>query len=279
MLSGRDENALADQGRRLAEAAADLHPADIGWTLASTRTRFAHSAVILGQTRDDLLEGLNAVVDGHASATVVRGWQAAAAPTFVFSGEGSQWPMMAARLLDTSPAFAARMAECEAALAPHTGWSLIAAIRGGDGAPPLDRVDVGQPALFAVSVSLAAMWESFGVRPAAVIGHSRGEIAAACVAGVLSLPDAARLVAARGRLLHDSGTAGKGAMAWVALTPDRVRDRLTTRLEIAAVNGPASVVVAGDPDELAAFTAACASDGIRYRGGAPASRSTPRRWR
>ncbi|WP_405097237.1 type I polyketide synthase [Micromonospora sp. NBC_01412] len=267
VLSGRDENALADQGRRLAEAAADLHPADIGWTLASTRTRFAHSAVILGQTRDDLLEGLNAVVDGHASATVVRGWQAAAAPTFVFSGEGSQWPMMAARLLDTSPAFAARMAECEAALAPHTGWSLIAAIRGGDGAPPLDRVDVGQPALFAVSVSLAAMWESFGVRPAAVIGHSRGEIAAACVAGVLSLPDAARLVAARGRLLHDSGTAGKGAMAWVALTPDRVRDRLTTRLEIAAVNGPASVVVAGDPDELAAFTAACASDGIRYRGG------------
>ncbi|MFI0797180.1 type I polyketide synthase [Micromonospora rubida] len=267
VLSGRDENAVADQGRRLAEAAADLRPADIGWTLASTRTRFAHSAVIFGQTRDDLLEGLNAVVEGCASATVIRGWQAAAPPTFVFSGEGSQWPMMAARLLDTSPAFAARMAECEAALAPHTGWSVIAAIRGGDGAPPLDRVDAGQPALFAVSVSLAAMWESFGVRPAAVIGHSRGEIAAACVAGMLSLPDAARLVAARGRLLHDSGTAGKGAMAWVALTPDRVRDRLTTRLEIAAVNGPASVVVAGDPDELAAFTAACASDGIRHRGG------------
>ncbi|MEV8511453.1 type I polyketide synthase [Dactylosporangium sp. NPDC051484] len=269
VLSGRDETALAAQARRLAGTAADLGPIDVGWSLASTRSHLAQRAVVLGRSGTDLLDGLAALGEGRSTAGVVRGRPVTAGPVFVFAGEGSQWTGMARQLLEISPAFAARMSECGAALAPHTGWSLLAVVRGEDGAPSLDRVDVGQPALFAVSVSLAAMWESHGVRPAAVVGHSRGEIAAACVAGVLSLPDAARLIAARGRLLHASGLAGKGAMAWVALTPDQVRGRLgaTAGLEIAAVNGPASVVVAGDPRRLGEFTAACAADGIRTRPG------------
>ncbi|WP_037649362.1 acyltransferase domain-containing protein, partial [Streptomyces hygroscopicus] len=114
-----------------------------------------------------------------------------------------------------------------------------------------------------VMVSLAAVWESYGVRPSAVVGHSRGEIAAACVAGALSLSDAAALVVARGRLLV--GARGAGAMVSVALSAQRVRERLSGGLEIAAVNGPASVVVAGDPAEVAAFTEACERDGIRVR--------------
>ncbi|WP_167487799.1 type I polyketide synthase [Nocardia terpenica] len=267
VLSAGTESGVAEQARRLADAAADLHPADVGWSLATTRATLRHRGVVLGGDRDALLDGLRAVSEGRASAGVVRGGVVCDRPVFVFSGEGAQWTGMARRLLDIAPAFAARLAECATALAPHTDWSLLAVIRGEDGAPSPDRVEIGQPVLFAVSVSLAAMWESYGVRPAAVVGHSRGEIAAACVAGMLSLADAARLIVARGRVLAASGLAGKGAMVWAALTSDQARDRLTAGLDIAAVNAPASVVVAGDPDELAAFTAACAADGIRTRSG------------
>ncbi|MEV0186863.1 acyltransferase domain-containing protein, partial [Streptomyces sp. NPDC050625] len=170
---------------------------------------------------------------------------------------------MARGLLDASPVFAGRMAECAAALEPHIDWSLLSVVRGEEGAPLLDRVDVGQPVLFAVMVSLAAVWESYGVRPSAVVGHSRGEIAAACVAGALSLPDAAELIAARGRVLVQAS--GTGAMVSVALPAGQVRERLSGGLEIAAENGPASVVVAGEPAEVAGFREACERDGIRVR--------------
>ncbi|AQA10005.1 hypothetical protein BV401_05340 [Streptomyces malaysiensis subsp. malaysiensis] len=134
----------------------------------------------------------------------------------VFPGQGSQWVGMAAGLLESSPVFAERVGECAAALAPFVEWSLGDVLRGGEGAAEaLERVDVVQPALFAVMVSLAELWRSYGVEPAAVIGHSQGEIAAACVAGALSLEDAARVVALRSKALR--ALSGRGGMVSVSL--------------------------------------------------------------
>ena len=129
----------------------------------------------------------------------------------MFPGQGGQWAGMGAELARAYPGFAERLAECAAVLDPLTGWPLLAVLGGEPGAPPLEGPEVVQPALWAVMVALAGLWQDFGVRPAAVAGHSQGEIAAACVAGILTLPDAARVVAARGKAL--AALAGTGAMA------------------------------------------------------------------
>ena len=264
VLSARTAPALAAQARRLAgllERDEKLRPLDVGAAL-TRRTRFPHRAVVVGADHDSLLRGL-ARVAGEPGAPVSGA--APERPVFVFPGEGAAWPEMARQLVDTAPPFAARMAECAAALDPVTGWSLLAVLRGRPGAPAADRVDVGHPLLFAITVSLAALWESYGVHPAAVVGHSRGEIAAACVAGVLSLPDAARLIAARSALLADAGLAGRGAMLAVELSEERLAARITDGLDIAAVNSPSSTVVAGESAAVEAFALACAADGIRTR--------------
>ena len=142
---------------------------------------------------------------------------------FVFPGQGGQWPGMALELLDRSPVFAESMEACDAALSPHLDFPVVDVLRGVPGAPALEAVDVVQPALFAVMVSLASLWRSFGVEPAAVVGHSQGEIAAAHVAGGLSLSDAALIVAARSRAL--ATIEGKGGMLALALTPEQFEER------------------------------------------------------
>ncbi|GAA2908894.1 hypothetical protein GCM10020221_01210 [Streptomyces thioluteus] len=147
---------------------------------------------------------------------------------------------MAAELMSTSPVFRESIEACEKSLAPYVDWSLTKVLRGRSGAPTLERVDVVQPALFAVMVSLAALWRSFGVEPAAVVGHSQGEIAAAHVAGALSLDDAARIVAVRSKALRV--LSGRGGMVSVAAPVDRVLrelERWDGSVSVAAVNGPA----------------------------------------
>ncbi|MYS28109.1 SDR family NAD(P)-dependent oxidoreductase, partial [Streptomyces sp. SID7804] len=184
----------------------------------------------------------------------------------MFPGQGSQWQGMALELLDSSPVFAARLVECERALAPFTDWSLLDVLRGAEGAPGFDRVDVVQPALWAVMVSLAALWRSVGVEPDAVIGHSQGEIAAAAVSGALSLDDAAKVVALRSRAIVK--LAGTGGMVSVALPADEVRDLITRwdgAVDIAAHNGPRSVVVAGEVTALEELVADCKDNGIRAK--------------
>ncbi|WP_372352466.1 acyltransferase domain-containing protein [Streptomyces sp. KL116D] len=181
------------------------------------------------------------------------------------------------------PVFAEALAECDAALAEVAGFSVVDVIRGVEGAPSLERVEVVQPVLFAVMVSLARLWRACGVEPDAVVGHSQGEIAAACVAGALSLEDAARVVALRARALAE--LRGHGAMLSLRvgraeaerLLRDAASGGLETvasggletvapgALETAAVNGPDAVVVAGDPDAVRRFQEHCAEAGIDAR--------------
>ncbi|MFK4273908.1 acyltransferase domain-containing protein, partial [Streptomyces milbemycinicus] len=186
---------------------------------------------------------------------------------FVFPGQGAQWVGMAVDLLESSPVFAESVAECEAALSAHVDWSLTDVLRGAEGAPGYDRVDVVQPVLFAVMVSLAGLWRSVGVEPDAVMGHSQGEIAAACVAGALSLQDAAKVVALRSQAIA-AGLAGRGGMVSVGLPVDQVRERIARwggSVEVAAVNGPGSVVVSGDPGALDELVAELEGEEVRVR--------------
>ncbi|KJS57860.1 type I polyketide synthase, partial [Streptomyces rubellomurinus] len=247
VLSGRTAPALAAQAARLA-AALDpgASPADVGRSLATTRAALEHRAVVLAA---DPPAALRRLAEGEPSPQVVRGTATGRAEAvFVFPGQGSQWVGMGAELLDTAPVFAARIADCEAALAPYVDWSLTEVLRSG---ADLERVDVVQPVLWGVMVALAELWRSFGVEPAAVVGHSQGEIAAACVAGALSLADGARVVALRSRALL--ALSGEGGMVSLPLPAEEVAKLLEPyegRVSVAALNGPSSTVVSGDADAL-----------------------------
>ncbi|MGW9368088.1 type I polyketide synthase, partial [Streptomyces albidoflavus] len=265
-VSAKSAEALRAQASRLLAALTDEPAADLGFSLATTRAHLPHRAVVVGTSGEALAEGLSALAEGRSTAGVVRG--VAGEPgriAFVFPGQGSQWQGMALELLDSSPVFAARMAECGEALSAFTDWSLDDALHGRGGVD-VERVDVVQPLLFAVMVSLAAVWEDWGIRPSAVIGHSQGEIAAACVAGALSLEDAARVVALRSRSIV--ALAGRGGMVSVPLPVERVREELSGyegRVSVAAVNGPASVVVSGDVQGLDELLARWTESGVRAR--------------
>ncbi|MGW4378065.1 type I polyketide synthase, partial [Streptomyces albidoflavus] len=178
ILSAKSERALAAQADRLLTRLRQddtASPADIGHSLALTRSHFEHRAAVVAADRADFETALTAIASGNPASTVLTGAAARATrPVFVFPGQGAQWAGMAVELLDDSPVFAARMAECAAALDPYTDWALLDVVRGVEGAPGFDRVDVVQPVLWAVMVSLAEVWRSYGVEPAAVIGHSQG---------------------------------------------------------------------------------------------------------
>ena len=270
VLSARSADALAGQAARLlahVSANPDLRVVDVGWSLVSTRSLFEHRAVLVGADREHLLRGLAELAAGEpgAGAAVGRA-QPVGKTVLVFPGQGSQWVGMGAQLLDTSPVFAEHLRRCDKALAEYVEWSLIDVICGVPGAPGLDRVDVVQPALWAVMVSLAELWRSMGVVPDAVIGHSQGEIAAAYVAGALSLEDAARVVALRSRLLVQ--LSGAGGMVSLACGLPRAQELIAAwgdRLNIAAVNGVAAVVVSGEVGALAELMRRCETDNVRAR--------------
>ena len=270
LLSAKSDGALVAQAGRLL-AQLDSHPElrleDVGWSLARTRASFEHRAVVLGGDREELLGGLGALMRGEPTSNVVRGAAGGRGKVaFLFPGQGTQWRGMALELLDSSPVFTEHMEACERALASFVGWSLVDVLRGSPEAPSLERVDIVQPTSFAVMVSLAALWRSFGVQQVAVVGHSQGEIAAACVAGALSLEDAARVVARRSQALGE--LAGKGGMVSVALPAQEVSARIARwggRVSIAAFNGPFSTVVSGEVDALDELLEVCETDGVRAR--------------
>ncbi|GHG48284.1 hypothetical protein GCM10017567_83600 [Amycolatopsis bullii] len=264
-LSARSARALAGQADRLRKhliERPELDVADVGFSLAATRTAFEHRAVLTG-TREDLLSGLELLARGAEAGVGGVAGEEARPLVFVFPGQGTQWDGMARELYVRSDVFRARLTECAGALEPHVGWSLPDVVLGVAGAPGLDRVDVVQPVSFAVMVSLAELWRSHGVVPDAVVGHSQGEIAAAVVSGALSLEDGAKVVALRSRALR--AIAGRGGMLAVGLPEDRVRDSLGAGLVVAAVNGPSATVVSGDLAAVRALADRLAAAGARAK--------------
>ncbi|WP_435887645.1 SDR family NAD(P)-dependent oxidoreductase [Streptomyces nigra] len=269
VLSAHDDDALTEAARHLADYVTGHapDPVDVAHSLATTRAALGHRAVVIGTNTTELVAGLTALATQGDAGNVVRG-TARTDPqvAFVFPGQGSQWAGMAVELLDSSDDFARHLTECADALREFVDWDLITVLRGAPGTPSLDAVDVVQPALWAVMVSLAQLWRAHGVEPSAVIGHSQGEIAAACVAGGLTLRDGARVVALRSRLIAEE-LAGLGGMMSVALSAEaaeaHVRD--IDGLSLAAVNGPGSVVVCGEPDALERLRADLTDSGVRAR--------------
>ncbi|QKV96536.1 SDR family NAD(P)-dependent oxidoreductase [Streptomyces sp. NA02950] len=269
VLSGKQQSGLSAQARRLrAWLLADpgLDPVDVGYSLATTRAPLSHRAVVVGHGRDDLLAGLDRIENRGPGLETAGVSARPGRVAFVFPGQGSQWAGMAVELLASSPVFAERMRECAEALEPYTGWRLLDVLNGAPDAPSLDRVDVVQPALFAMMVSLAALWRSYGVEPDAVVGHSQGEIAAACVAGALTLDDAARVVSLRSKEIATLGRSG--GMLSIAESVEDVRARLAMvsgEVSVAAVNGPSSVIVSGDSASLDELFEDCVAEDVWVR--------------
>ncbi|WP_433574444.1 SDR family NAD(P)-dependent oxidoreductase [Nocardia brasiliensis] len=271
VLSAKTTESLIGQAQRLRDLVRSEpypDPVDIGYSLLTSRSSFAQRAVILGNTRKALTDSVAELADEAAATNLLLGRADVQGKTvFLFPGQGSQWAGMAAGLLDSSPVFAAQIDRCAAALAEFTDWSLVDLLRGNDIADEADRPDLVQPALFAVMVALAALWRSMGVEPAAVIGHSQGEIAAAHVAGVLTLREATRIVVLRSRAV--CAVAGAGGMVSV-LRPEAevsalVEERWAGELSVAVVNGPASTVVSGAAAALDELLDHCAVSGIGAR--------------
>lgn len=254
VISGKTASALAAQAGRLGRyvrARPALDVVGVGYSLVSTRSVFDHRAVVVGQTRDELLAGLAGVVAGRPEAGVVCGVGKPAGKTaFVFAGQGSQWLGMGSELYAAYPVFAEALDAVVDELDRHLRYPLRDVIWGHD-QDLLNTTEFAQPALFAVEVALYRLLMSWGVRPGLVLGHSVGELAAAHVAGALCLPDAAMLVAARGRLMQ--ALPAGGAMFAVQAREDEVAPMLGHDVSIAAVNGPASVVISGAHDAVSAI--------------------------
>ncbi|GAA0994180.1 hypothetical protein GCM10009551_057670 [Nocardiopsis tropica] len=265
VLTGRSEEALRAQASALhayVSANPGVRARDVGLSLATTRDVFEHRAVVFAAGEGGTRELESVRPEGPA---VVGG----PGPVLVFPGQGGQWLGMGRDLLDGEGAmaeeFTRSVAECERALEPYVDWALTSVLRGEPQAPPLTGgqagADVVQPVLWAVMVSLARVWESLGVQPSAVVGHSQGELAAACVAGALTLDEAARIVALRSRAL--TALAGSGAMASLGVTPPEAEKlaRSLPDLHVAAVNGPSSVVVSGNPHSVREAVERCVDGG------------------
>ena len=268
-ISGKSAEALQEQASRLAahlRLSPNLDLRDVAHSLATTRPAFAQRAAVVGDDREELLAGLDALAMGRQAANAAVGSAGPHRPVFLFPGQGSQWQGMATELATASPSFERQLVECDEALSQYLDWSVREVLRDADGAPSIERVEVVQPVLFAVSVALAELWRSCGVMPAAVAGHSQGEIAAAHVAGGLSLDDAARLVAVRSQII--TKIAGQGGMVSVSLPADEVATRISQwegQVEVAAINGPRSTILSVEHGALDELLAHCTAEEIRAR--------------
>ncbi|CAM5508225.1 hypothetical protein SALBM311S_05459 [Streptomyces alboniger] len=258
-VTAHSEQALLDSCRALSqhvERDAGLWLPDLAHTLAERRTHHRHRVAILARDRQDLLDGLARVSAGEPDPAVVRGQvegHRERRVAFVFSGSGTQWPGMGRELLQWHAGFRERMEECDAAVRTVTGWSVLDELLAPPKTSRLHDADIQQPVLFALQVSLARLWTDLGVAPVALVGHSLGEVAAACVGGALSLQDGARIAAARSHLIQHK--AGRGAMIVVERSEGvlPLLARYEGEASIAAYNSPTSVAVSGAPDAIRAL--------------------------
>ncbi len=235
---------------------------DICYTASVRRTHHDHRLALPCHSHAEMAESLGAFLQGEASAGLSSGRVSGRERklVFVFPGQGSQWLGMGQQLLEQQPVFRATLEACDQAMREHVDWSLLAELtadpnHSGLAHSRLDEIDIVQPAIFAIQVGLAALWRSWGVEPDAVVGQSMGEVAAAYVAGALSLEDAARVICRRSRLLKR--VSGQGAMAAVELSLEQAEQALAgyeDRVSIAVSSSPTSTVLSGDPAALQEIT-------------------------
>ena len=261
VVSARDDAALAEAAGKLRARLLGEDPpalADVALSLARGRSAMERRLAVVAGSRAELADALAAASAGSLPGGAARGRVTETRPrvVFVFPGQGGQWVGMGRQLLAEEPAFRASLEASDRAIAAEVGWSVLAELAASPEQSQLDRIEVVQPVLFAVEVGLAALWRSWGIEPDVVVGHSMGEVAAAHVAGALTLADAAAVICRRSRLLRD--IAGRGAMAVVELDPQAAAAALHgfgERLAVAACNGPRSTVIAGEPAALAELLA------------------------
>ncbi|WP_369211093.1 type I polyketide synthase [Streptomyces flavofungini] len=263
-LSAKSASALAEAAGRLAdrlESAADLPLDAVAHTLARRRAQFDHRAAVVARSGDEAVSALRRLAQGPPPAAAADD----APVAFLFPGQGSQYPGMARGLYERRGVFAAEFDRCAELFTPFLGEDLRTLVLGADdphGAERLRRTRFAQSALFCVEYALARQWQSWGVEPRAMAGHSIGEYVAACLAGVFSLRDAVRLVAARGRLVQEMPP---GAMLSVFLPEEETVARLGEGLSLAAVNSTALTVVAGDPGAVDSFERRLKNEGVGCR--------------
>ncbi|HEX8132453.1 MAG TPA: beta-ketoacyl synthase N-terminal-like domain-containing protein, partial [Actinomycetes bacterium] len=273
-LSARSPEALAARARALRDRAAAggvggiESLADLAYTAGARRAHQDHRLALVCGDREELISGLTAFLRGEPRPGLAAGHGAGLVPplVFVYSGQGSQWWGMGRELLATEPVFRAAVEEVGEALSRSVDWSLLAELTADEERSRLAETEIAQPALFALQVALTVLWRHWGVEPAGVMGHSSGEVAAAWAAGVLTLEEAASWIAERGRRLQ--GATGRGRMAMVGLPAEEARQALAgyeDRLAVAAVNSPASTVLAGEAAALDEVLAALQARGVFCR--------------
>ena len=269
-LSAKSPQALSalalSYANHLSSSSHDAKIADVAYSASLRRMHHEHRLAVAGRTREEMASALEAAAADHATAGVVASRSGRPRVVFVFPGQGSQWLGMGRQLLAEEPAFRASIEACDAAIQREASFSVLAELDADEATSRLAQIDVVQPLLFAVEVALAALWQSWGVVPDAVVGHSMGEVAAAHVAGILTLDDAARVICRRSRLLRR--VSGKGAMGLVELTLAEAHAAIAgheSRLGVAVSNGPRSTVLSGDPAALEEVLATLEARGVFCR--------------
>ena len=252
-LSAHSQAALKEQAGAMSEflgGCDSLSAGDIAYTAGARRSHLAHRLAVVASTKQEWIAQLQAFAQDRPHDGLAHGSSAATGKrklVFVFPGQGGQWLAMGKELLQDSPVFQEKISQCDKEMQNYCDFSLLEVLKGCGKAAELDRVDVVQPALFAMQVGLSAVLRSWGVEPAAVVGHSLGEVAAACVAGWLSLEEGCRIICERSKLVRR--TSGQGAMALLELSAAQAAEALREyagQVEVGAINGPRTTVISGD---------------------------------
>ncbi len=252
---------MSSLARSLADEAGEGTAADICYT-ASLRQPHPYRVTVVGSTKQELAERLSSLNEKSLGGPPA-GEDGPERLAVMLTGQGSQWCGMGRDLLAGEPVFRSRVDECDVLMSRLSGWSVIEELNAAEAASRLNHTEVAQPAIFAVQVGLLALYDSWGVRPDAVVGHSSGEAAAACCSGALSLEDAASVIYHRSRLMQQA--TGNGRMAAIGLAESEARELVAGydgRLEIATSNAPRLTVVAGEPEALGEALAGLKADGV-----------------